>query len=305
MKKAVVGLVFAALSSVAFALPTVQQVEAEAKAGRYAQAENMMSEVVAAKPESARAHYVYAELLAHNANFSRASTEAAKAREIDPALSFTDANKFRTFEDTLRRELSPPARSTGTAARPASTGYSEPSAAPATRQGGIPGWVWLVGLVVLAVAAWRMISGRNRMAPGGMAAGMPAGAYPGGPGGAGGATFNGAPYGQGGMPYGQGGVQQGRGGSMLGTGLAAAGGVAGGMLLGEMLHRHQGQDGGVSNLGGLAPGGYDAGSDTAATELENRSVDFGSGGNDWDSGGGSADFGGGGDSGGDSGGGWD
>jgi|GEM_PF-3188348 len=44
----------------------------------------MMSEVVAAKPDSAKAHYIYAEMLAHNRNFTKASKEAARARQLDP-----------------------------------------------------------------------------------------------------------------------------------------------------------------------------------------------------------------------------
>ena len=50
----------------------------------------MMQEVVAAKPQSAKAHYLYAEILAHDAKFSDAAAQARRAREIDPALSFTN-----------------------------------------------------------------------------------------------------------------------------------------------------------------------------------------------------------------------
>ena len=64
MKKWIVTIVLAALSAVAWALPTAQEVQAEVQQGRYARAEEMMREVVAAKPDSAKAHYVYAEILA-------------------------------------------------------------------------------------------------------------------------------------------------------------------------------------------------------------------------------------------------
>ncbi len=70
------------------------------------------------------------------------------------------------------------------------------------------------------------------------------------------------------------------------------------MLIDEMLHRHNDGASGTSNIGGFDPNGYQpSGADSAANELENRPVDFGNGGNDWDSG--SVDTG---DSGG---GGWD
>ena len=91
-------------SAAAFALPSFNDVESAVNAGNYAQAEQMMQEVVAAKPGSAKAHYVYAEILAHDAKFDQAAREAAQAQQIDPALSFTDPNKFRDFQRLLQRE---------------------------------------------------------------------------------------------------------------------------------------------------------------------------------------------------------
>lgn len=80
----------AVLTSTAFALPSLDDVQAEIAKGNYALAQEMMHAVVAAKPDSARAHYVYAELLAHDKRFALASEEAAQARRIDPGLSFTE-----------------------------------------------------------------------------------------------------------------------------------------------------------------------------------------------------------------------
>ena len=100
MKKAIVSLALALVAAVAFALPTTQDVEAQVRQGNYSQAEAMMNEVVTARPGSARAHYVYAEILAHNRNFAKAADEAQKARQIDPALSFTDPAKFRVVRAT-------------------------------------------------------------------------------------------------------------------------------------------------------------------------------------------------------------
>ena len=89
--------------------PTVEAVQTEIKAGRYEQAESMMREVVQARPKSARAHYVLAEILAHNGRTAQAAEEAAQARQLDPAIGFTDAAKFARFEDMLK------SRSTATA----------------------------------------------------------------------------------------------------------------------------------------------------------------------------------------------
>ena len=107
MRKQLIGLSLALLSAVAWALPSVADVEAQVQQGHYTQAETMMKEVVDAKPASAKGHYVYAELLAHNGNFARASEEAAKARQLDPDIKFAAPEKFRAFEDLLKREQSP------------------------------------------------------------------------------------------------------------------------------------------------------------------------------------------------------
>ena len=105
----------------AFALPSVEQVQSEVRQGHYVQAESMMQEVVAARPDSARAHYLYAEILAHNGRFDQASQEAARARQIDPNTSFTDPAKFAAFEQLLQREQAHASRSLslGTPALPA------------------------------------------------------------------------------------------------------------------------------------------------------------------------------------------
>jgi predicted Zn-dependent protease len=99
-------LVAAALASLAFtasALPTVSDVQAEVAKGNYVQAELMMGEVVAAKPDSARGHYVYAEFLAHEKWFAKAAEELARAKAIDPQHGFAAPEKFLAFEQLLQR----------------------------------------------------------------------------------------------------------------------------------------------------------------------------------------------------------
>ena len=289
MRKALVGLLFVLASSLAWALPSEQQVQDAVKQGNYTQAQSMMAEVVAEKPGSAKAHYVYAELLAHNGAFAKAAEETNKARDLDPKIGFTDPAQFSAFQQSLQREVNQPARAArnSSSSAAASVAPALPTSAP-TRGGGIPGWVWLAGLVVIGIMLWRGFS-RSRAA-GGMPGTAPAAGY-------GQAPMNQGygpqgPYGAGGVP-----MQQGRGSGLLGTGLAVAGGVAGGMLLDEAL-RHHGDGAGNAGLGG---GGAGFIPDANASELENRSIDFGNG-NDWDSGGGGGIDLGGGDSGG---GGWD
>jgi tetratricopeptide (TPR) repeat protein len=279
------GLVLAAMlaSTSAFALPTVDQVQAEVKAGRYAQAESMMQEVVAAKPKSAKAHYIYAEILAHDGRFDEAARQARQARELDPAIGFTDPAKFRSFEQLLDRQQA--ARSSGstpsTQAAPAVVTPAAPMPAPAAqRSSGLPGWVWIAGIVLVVFLLFRMLA--RRAAPA-----APAGFGPG----------YGSPGYGGGVPMQPGGS----GSGLLGTGIAAAGGFAAGMLAEKMLEGHHAQAAelpqGVAQQGGLQPGMFDD-YGNAASELEQRSVDFGNGGDWGGDGGGGGDFGGGSDLGG-------
>ena len=298
MKKLIVSVALAGLSVLAWALPTLQQVEAEVGRGNFAQAESMMREVVAAKPGSARAHYIYAEILAHQGKLALAAEEAKQARTIDPDVKFTtDPEKFRTFEATLLRAQSPAARTPPAQPQVETRAPLAPArVAPAPAAPGMPSWVWLAGLAAIGFVLWRLFA-RNRAAPmaGGVAApgtgyGMPM--QPG---------MTGAPYGAGtpgapGTGYGPGYAPQRPGSGMLGVGLGAAGGVAAGMLAERMLNSRR--EGGPDHAGG-APGLFDSSGDgSAASDLANRPIDFGTGGNDWDSG--STDGGGG-----DGGGGWD
>lgn len=298
MKRFIAAAVLLFATSVAWALPSLQDVETQVRQGNYAQAETMMSEVVAAKPDSARARYIYAEVLARNGHIAKASTEAARARELDPKIGFTDPAKFESFERELRQ-----AQSTGSTSRAATPARAAPSMAvqPAEARQGMPSWIWLVVLLGIGAVMWRLFT-RNRgvPTPGGgepytapPSAGMSPGPYgPAGP--------QGQNYGPGYGPTG-GVAAPAPGGGLLRTGLAVGAGVAGGMLLDRMLHQDAnaagvnqlpaaGAAGGFGNLGGADPDAYNPAADQATRDLENRPVDFGNGGDDWGSGGDSGSF---------------
>ena len=271
-------------SAAAMALPTVGDIQSSIKAGDYPKAETQIQEVIAAKPQNARAHYFYAEMLAHDGKFAEAAAQARQARQLDPALSFEkDPEKFRQFERELDRAQGVGA--TGTAVTPqAAPAPRMAPAAPVRESSGIPGWVWVAGIALIAFMIFRAVT--RRAVAGNMAAAngyAPQGGY-------GGVAQPG--YGPG---YGPGvgpGYGQAPGGGLLRTGLAAGAGVAGGMLLERMLegNRHD-ENGNVLPQGG---GGYiDNGAGQAASDLENRSFDFGQGSNDWSDGGGGGDFSGG------------
>jgi hypothetical protein len=265
----------------AHALPTVDEVQAAAKRGDYPAAEKMMREVVAARPDSARAQYVLAEILAHQRQFDEAAEHAHRARALDPAIKFADPAKFTSFEQLLQREQAGAAKST---AVPAVVNAPPPQtrAAPVERSdngGGVPVWLLIGGAILFIWVAMRWMRSRTAVQNQPAMAGGYGGYQPGG---------------YGGMPQ-----QPTSGGpGMLGVGLGAAGGFAAGMLAEKMLHGdHDGrsiprdQDGGGS---GLIPGSFGGGDNGAADELTRRDIDFGSG-DGWGGGdAGGSDFGGGG-----------
>jgi len=277
----------------------LEQVQEEVRLGHLTNAESMMREVVAARPGSARAHYVYAEILARNGNFGEAAAQARLARSADPQISFTDPEKFKAFEQLLQRERGASSGQGQQAQAPSrgappQTRFDGSAAGPERTSGsGVPGWVWVVGLGVVGVVAWRAAQRRRAAAAlGGAGAYGPAGGPAGyGPQGPGGVAYGQPQPGQPGYaPYGPP-ASAGRSG-MLGTGLAAAGGFAAGMLADRMFHDRPDQpgSGALDNLGPGA-GGVGPFVDPAATELETRPVDFGTGGDDWGGGITSADSG--------------
>ncbi|MDB5858918.1 MAG: hypothetical protein JWQ76_2607 [Ramlibacter sp.] len=277
MKRILLMAVLMLLAATALALPSVEAVQAQVQHGNYAQAEGMMREVVAARPDSARAHYVYAEILAHDRHFDQAAQELRTARQIAPDLGFTQPDRFRAFEHELGSEQS--------AARGNHEVPGGRPKAPAMQsmlgsgRGGVPGLAWVVGAAAIAVLLWRGFSGRSLAAPMPSAPAMtaPAGSAP--------AGYGAPPPGS---AYGPGIGSNAAGSSLLGTGLAAAGGLATGMLVEKLLDGRSASAGVPATAAGsgFAPAAIGGAPDAnpAAADLEQRPIDFGSG-DEWGGGG--------------------
>jgi tetratricopeptide (TPR) repeat protein len=278
MKRILIMVVLVLVAVTAWAIPSVETVQAEVGRGNYAQAENMMREVVAADPGSARAHYIYAEILAHLGHFDQAAQQAGQARQIAPDLGFTQPERFRAFEQLLERERRAALHSPAAQSR----AMGAPAMQPPARggNGGVPGWAWGLGAVALASMLWRAFS------PGPRGASMPAELPVAGPAGPGPAGYGPSPPA---TAYGPNAGPAAAGSGLLGTGLAAAGGVAAGMLVEKLLDER----GMPVASGGSASGGGNGfeprimsgapETDPAASELEQRPVDFGSG-EEWNGG---------------------
>lgn len=281
MPKLLLSLILLAATAVASAADSPKDVQALIARGDYPAAEAALREAITEHPQSAKAHYVLAEVLAHEGNIGEAKTEADKAATLDPATHFTDPAKFQAFQAKLNQALAPaPAnRSAATPVR-----YAEPRQA-ATREnsGGFGiGGILLIGVVIVVVAfLW---SRRRR------AADTPFPGYGQVP-----PPPPGSPYG--GAPGGYPGYAPPPSSGVGSTIAAGVGGLAAGMLLDEALRsRHEGdatRDGGF--FGGSGAG--DAGapqndpSGDAYNDLRDDPIDMGNNDSSWDSGSSSDDGG--------------
>jgi clan AA aspartic protease (TIGR02281 family) len=91
MKGVAIALAFAALVPSGWAadsLPTIDQIYLAEQAGRADEAQRMIAQVLAARPNSAKAHYVQAEVYARAGKLALARKELAKAEQLEPSMAF-------------------------------------------------------------------------------------------------------------------------------------------------------------------------------------------------------------------------
>jgi hypothetical protein len=228
------------------ALPSIHDIYAAAKAGKLDQAQSMVDKVLAAKPNSAKAHFVKAELCASQSDINCVRDELSSAKKIDAGLAFANPASVKKLENVAAG---------GTAIQPIKSGGSS----------GFP-WGWLLAGVGIIALLWWIVSLGNRR--GAM------NSYP---------VYNGGPVsptvpgpGMSGMSPGYGTpMQTGGFGSTLGKSLATGAALGAGMVAGEAIadsFLHHGQS-------APAP---DAFANPQAPDLGGS--DFGiSGGDSWDS----------------------
>lgn len=205
-------------ASVAYAEPSLHQVYETTRSGNLHGAENMMTEVLRNHPQSAKAHFVEAEILAREGRNGEASNELVAARKLDPSLSFAQPQAVQALD----------ARLSG----------ARPSAVAAYAAAGNFPMGWLVfagGLIAFIVLAARWMQARATPSVRGVRQG-------GAPYGGGYAAGMGGGYGP--MAPSSGGV----GSGILG-GLATGAAVGAGMVAGEAL-MHRVIDGPRSGVGG-------------------------------------------------------
>jgi len=285
MKKLLSGLaavltvawLFAAAPAFA-AEPTMHEIYQAADAGRMDDAQRMMREVLQAHPQSGKAHYVDAELLAKQGKVHEAAGELAQAEKLAPGLPFAKAEAVTK----LRAIIDKPAAS---APRADVSTYQEAPAVSAAPAGtaGFPIGLVVAGIGLVLFIAWATRFMLRRGAPnGGYGAGGYGQAYPQGP----------APYGgpaPGYAPPGYAPAQAPGMGSQILGGLATGAAVGAGVVVAEEVARHM-MDGhrSGSSQNNLGDSGYAPFQSIPDTSNDMGGNDFGvSDGSSWDDGGGS------------------
>ena len=244
-----------ALSAPVFAAaPTVHEVYVAAEAGKFAEAQAMMDQVLKEHPNSSQAHFVEAELLAKQGKFAAAQRSLATAERLAPGLPKVNATSVANLKALIAQGES---GAVGNAApnynqqAPAnrvgreSGGYANRAEAPQA-SAGIPwGSVLLMGgvLVAFIFVATRFMRNRQQQQGGGMGGngGFNPGYNPGNPPPPGYPPGGGYPqqgYPQQGYPQ-QGYPQQGPGmGSRIMGGLATGAAVGAGFMAAEAIARN-------------------------------------------------------------------
>jgi tetratricopeptide (TPR) repeat protein len=112
-------------------LPTISQVYAAAHAGKLDEAEQMINQVLQAHPESSKAHYVAAELLAKQGKIAKARDEFKTAEKLDPGLSYAKPQAVNELKAILSS--------------------AQPSIQPSQPQSVASGFPW--GLLILGIGS--------------------------------------------------------------------------------------------------------------------------------------------------------
>ena len=261
------ALLFASAAVYADQSPTLDQVYQAAHSGRMDEAQRMMDKVLIEHPNSAKAHFVEAELLAKQGQMSKAEEELNNAQRLKSDMSFASPQAVQDLRNRIA------AHRVSQSPAPVSSHQTEPA-------NNFPWGMLLLGIGVIAVIVFimRAMNARNP-------ANFPSNYQPG---------MQSAPTPMPMQPYG--GVQMGSAGGGIGSGimggLATGAAVGVGMVAGEALAHHF-MDGGRNDTNNVAPvadswgnssndmGGADFGIADNSSWSDNSNVADNSSGGDW------------------------
>jgi hypothetical protein len=154
VKAALSSVVMAAAACALAADPTLDQVYEAVEAGRLDQAQRMMAEVLHDHPNSARAHYVEAEVLARQGRADKAQAELSRAEQLSPGLPFASSASVRQL-----RSLIAPA-----SAHEAPIAAGDLSAAIGPARGSSFPWGLVVIVVVGGLIVYAIVRARRKEA---------------------------------------------------------------------------------------------------------------------------------------------
>lgn len=137
--------------------PTIQQIYEAANGGKMADAEAMVEKVLKSHPNSAKAHFVQAELLAAEGKLDGARNALARAKALSPDMSFAKPEAVERLTGKLDKPAAAQPRT-----EPARVNASSPAPQqPETRSGSAP-WLPIALVALLAVG---YLAFRRRVAP--------------------------------------------------------------------------------------------------------------------------------------------
>lgn len=220
--KLLIALCFLGNTAYADNLPTVHQIYQTAESGKLDKAHNMVEQVLQAHPESAKAHFVNAEILAKQGVLTTAKTELETAERLAPGLPFAKPQAVLNLKQRIA------------ASQPSNTTNSTVAAGAPVNAQPFPWMLLIVGLLAIALVIWlvkSMLARKNDAYQGNTGNNtMPGRGYPipnGGP-----SNWSGSPA----MPYP---AQSGSGiGGGIVSGLATGAAVGAGIVAGEALMHH-------------------------------------------------------------------
>ncbi|WP_168794263.1 tetratricopeptide repeat protein [Paraburkholderia aromaticivorans] len=146
------------VSAVAFAVPTVQQIESAMSQGNWQQADASLSEVLQAHPNNARAHYLYAQVLDREGRSADALAQVQQAKTLDPQIRFTDPTRFAQTEARIRKDAERAGATGGNTTSRAANPFAQQTAPAVQQQSAIapqapqrhgPGMGMWIGILVL------------------------------------------------------------------------------------------------------------------------------------------------------------
>jgi uncharacterized protein len=249
---------------------TLNQVYEAVAAGRLNQAQGMMTEVLRDHPNSAKAHYVEAEILAKQGRYGEAQGELNRAEQLEPGLPFASASSVQELRGVI---------ASGGARRAPSVIAAQPAIVSAARESSFPWGLLLIvaagGLILYAIFRAR----RNTAMGPGVAGAAPYGSGPGAP------SYGAPPVApMGGAPMG-GGMGSGIVGGLV-TGAALGAGVVAGEALAHNLMDGHGSSRDLPRADTPAPvadndmGGQDFGVSDSGSWDDGGGGGFGGGGSD-------------------------